>query len=192
MIVFQHQNPSSQEEVLYYLEFLQKEIYTYFSSIHENEFFSHRNGEWSPAETLMHITITTNLMGFTWKIPSFVLNFFYGKASKRKTFKQWKDSFFKQNGNFDDEGILSPIPLKNVKKLEKQKKKILKKFNQACINLFHDLEKMDPAKYFQLKIPFFHEYGPLSIQESLFLHIFHLTHHHNRVKEKYTVILPNE
>jgi hypothetical protein len=178
-----HKNPSTQYDLIQCFTYIKEEVTKIFSSIPEDEFFNLKRNGWSPAENLIHMTLNSNFLGITWKIPRFLLNILYGKSTERLSFLKWKALYLQKSLTQQSSGIFTPIIIEHNSQKEKRKNEILKNWETSFTHLTNELEKMNPEKFLLHRLP--HPiFGKVSIQEICFLHILHIQHHCSKVESK--------
>ncbi|WP_055147464.1 DinB family protein [Jiulongibacter sediminis] len=144
------------------------------SSVSEEEFYQKKNGKWSIAENLAHLTLSAKLMNRALNAPKIGLLLRFGLHLKSFRDINW------MNKTYAAATIPSTTSFEPRMQLESSKSFELKEFKEKHLALISSVNKWGNPSLDFLQLPHI-VFGKLSIREYLMFIAFHIRHHEKAI-----------
>lgn len=150
----------------------------YISSLHEQQFLSHKEGKWSAGMQLEHIFRSVQPVRLAFELPKFMLRFIWGKSNREgRSYEALVAKYLQkleQGGAASGRFIPKDVAYQNSVKLQKmvlneieRLQKLITKFSES------DLDTL------VLPHPLL---GKLTLREMLYFTNYHVKHHRNIIE----------
>ncbi len=169
----------TKEDIQKSLSNIFNEINEYLNSVDVKRFKNSKNGKWSIAQNIEHLTLANNITAVSLRMPKVVLQrLFKIHRSANLNYDEvtWRYQMALGNGakaSFAFQPIFSKFPVKIL---------VLKFWKLSCSNLLRALKNWSETDLdtYQVQHPIL---GKISIRELVLFTIYHTRHHLNTIKQ---------
>lgn len=149
-------------------------VLTRVASVPEENFYIQKNGKWSVAENLAHLTLSAKLFNRALEAPKLGLLFRFGINLSDFRDESWLDETYKKASFPDRTGFEPRMSEKTTKEFE------LEQFETKHLQLIENLKNWKEWQLDRLQLPHL-IFKKLSIREYLIFLAYHIRHHERAI-----------
>ena len=159
-----------------------KEIYEFYSSISEEQFFSKPESGWSPLENIKHLNSAITVVAlFTRKELSFLL-FLFGRGNSQCTIPEIIKDYNDRLNSGSGAGVFTPFFANNKIEIGKKESEI-NSLQSSIQTLIEGIHHWTEEELDRTNIP--HPImGIITVREMLYFNYYHLYHHSAKVQAR--------